>query len=436
MDWMWLGFVIGLAFLMASFLIGPRVPAEDQKILCIGNIYLGGPFGFGLNCDSPEFMWLARDPSGLLKPESPRQARPGLIIAAAIVQMPISLVVPYRAPPQPIGQGTDDTAAIVRSFQNNLPTYLAYILLNIGILLVGFFLTRRIMERDTDSRAIDPASGLIILSTGFLLVANDVTKAFVWSPHTQMFNILVPVLSLYVILRLLRGGLFERSFVLSIGLATGLGMIAYPFFALVTACAIPPTVWTVIRDRKHRQIGTVHLAALIALSIAPSLLWYAFVRAKTGAFFQYEMAQGQVVWMANAWAKGMGPFLGQWLKNLWSLLVFAAPQAIPLAAIIAWLAIFALRHRAAYRGAAKGWTTLVAAVFVSIAGLGFYTCVGWIVDRLAYPMIPPLIIAAGAAALARTSNLSSKQGRELAGGFLFIAIAQMIFVVVKNGPWS
>jgi 4-amino-4-deoxy-L-arabinose transferase-like glycosyltransferase len=292
------------------------------------------------------------------------------------------------------------------------------------------------MERDTDSRAIYPASGLIILSTGFLLVANDVTKAFVWSPHTQMFNILVPVLSLYVTLRLLRGGLFERFFVLSIGLATGLGMIAYPFFALVMACAIPPAVWTLIRERDHRLIGAAHFTALIALSIGPSLLWYAFVRAKTGAFFQYEMAQGQIVWMANAWAKGMGPFLDQWFKNLWELLAFAAPQAIPLVAVIAWLAIFALRHRGAYRGAARGRATLVAAVFVSFAGLGFYTCVGWIVDRLAYPMIPPLIVAAGAVALALTSNLSSKQGRELAGGLLFIAIAQMIFVVVKNGPWS
>ena len=69
-DWIWLGFIVGLAYLLTGFLIGPRVPAERQLGACVTNINLPGPFGIGLNCDSPELMWLAREPSGLLTKNS------------------------------------------------------------------------------------------------------------------------------------------------------------------------------------------------------------------------------------------------------------------------------------------------------------------------------------------------------------------------------
>ncbi|MGI8527258.1 MAG: hypothetical protein ACR2K5_13995 [Pseudolabrys sp.] len=435
-DGVWVGFLIGFVFLISGFLIGPRVPAEYQKLVCVGNVDLRGPFGFSLNCDSPEFMWLARDLSGLLAKNSPRQARPGLIIAAAILQAPISLVVPYGGPPQPIGQGTDDTAAIVVSFENNLPAYLAYIALNIGALLMSFFLVRRIMECWPDRPVFDSTGALVVLSTGFLVVANDVTKAFVWSPHTQMFNILVPILSLYVTLRLMEGALFNRPFILGLGVAIGLGITAYPFFAPVTACAIPPAIWAMIKQREDGARAATHLAALIVLSIFPSLLWYAYVRMTTGAFFQFEVAQGHVVWMAKAWAQGLGPFLAAWFGNLGELLGFAAPQAIPLAVTIVWLAFVALRFRLAFLRHDPRWRIVFAALYVGLAALGFYTCVGWIVDRLAYPAIPALIVAAGTAGLMLNSQLTNSQRRTLAAGFFVIALGQMVFVVLKNGPWS
>src|SRR5689334_9281136 len=62
----WPIFLIGFALLGLGLLIGPRVPDRDAGYNCIGNVDLEGPFGFGLNCDSPEFMWLARDPAGLV----------------------------------------------------------------------------------------------------------------------------------------------------------------------------------------------------------------------------------------------------------------------------------------------------------------------------------------------------------------------------------
>lgn len=431
-----LGFMVGLAFLLAGFLIGPRVQPQEQKAGCVGNIHLPGPFGIELNCDSPEFMWLAREPSALLT-KNRRQSRPGLIIAAAMLQMPLSQVVPFNAPPRMIGP-TNDTAAIVNSFDNNLPTYLAYVLLNISILIVSFVILQTMMEQhENDGRAKGAANALIIVSTGFLLVANDVTKAFVWSPHTQMFNILVPVLAFYVTLRLLRGGLLDRFFVLSIGLTVGFGLTAYPVFVVIAACAIPIAIWTIITERKHRGRAAAHLASLLVLSIIPSLVWYVYVRATTGSFFVFEIAQdGDVVWMAEDWAEGIGHFVAEWLKSLWEVLSLAAPQAIPLVALIALLVIFALHYRAALRHADQVWLIMAAGVYVSGALLGFYTCIGDGEARLAYSSIPPLIAASGAVALVLNQQLPAIEQRKLPTGFLIIALVQMLVVVVKDGPFS
>lgn len=432
-DWIWLGFIVGLAFLMTGFLIGPRVPAKDQEANCVANINLPGPFGFGLNCDSPELIWLAREPSGLFTKKSRRQSRPGLIFTAAVLQVPLSLVVPFGAPPQIIGWGD---AGINKFFKNNLPTYLAYILLNIGILIASFFILRKVTEPEHNGRAIDSGSALLVISTGLLLVANDVTKAFVWSPHMQMFNIFVPVLSLYVTLRLLHGGLFDRSFVLGIGLTVGLGLTAYSVFVVVMACAIPLAIGATINERTRRGRAIAHLAIFLVLSVVPSLLWYAYVRTTTGAYYSAELADGDVVWMAEDWAQGIGHFVHEWFGSLWEQMRYMAPQAIPLAALIIWLAVFALRHRGALRGADQVWPILAAGFYVSLAVLGFYTCVGWGDPRLAYPQIPPLIAAVGAAALILNRKLPAAERRELPAGFLTITLAQVVVVVSKYGPWS
>lgn len=155
-----------------------------------------------------------------------------------------------------------------------------------------------------------------------------------------------------------------------------------------------------------------------------------------GAFFHAEMADGELVWIAEDWAKGIAYFVHEWFGSLREQLGFMAPQTIPLAALIVWLAIFALRHRTALRGAGHLWPIVAAGLYVSIAVLGFYTCIGWGAPRLAYPLIPSLIAAASVIALVLNQQLPTAERRELPAGFLIIALVQMVVVVVKEGPWS
>ena len=436
----WPVFLIGFALLSLGLLIGPRVPDRDAGYNCVGNVYLHGPFGFSLNCDSPEFMWLARDPAGLVDHINSRQSRPGLILLAAAIQAPLSLVLPPDGPPIPVYQGLYDPLRVAQRFVEDRSAYFAYIMLNVAILLASFFALRLAIERDQPIRTTSAA--VIVAATGVLLVANDVTKAFFWSPHTQMFNILVPVLAVFATRHVVLRGRLARNFALAMGAVIGLGMTAYPVFVVIAACMLPPAMIGVWRETSWvaRRRGLVNLAILLALTALPLALWYAYVRATSGAFFAAELDLHQVVWMKDALAQGLGVFLAQWFGYLGELLGFAAPQALGLAAFLVWLAASAAAamwtRRIAPANLSIAMPMIATGLYVSCAVLGFYTCVGWITDRLAYPAIPPLVIAAGATAVAIAQRLAPWPRAVLAGGCLAIAAAQVIYEVAKLGPWS
>src|ERR1700704_5699211 len=259
----WPLFLIGFALLSLGLLIGPRVPDADAGANCIGNVELPGPFGFALNCDSPEFLWLARDPSGLLFHVNSRQSRPGMILLAALVQAPLSLVLPADGPPTPVYQGLYDPIAVSRSFTRDRPAYFAYLLLNFGILLASFQALRLAIERW--HRVRTGAAAIILVATGLLLVANDVTKAFVWSPHTQMFNILVPVLAVLATQRAFADGRIARNFALGMGLLSGIGMTIYPVFVVIPACLLLPAIIGLWRGKtRGARRAMVRLSGTVA----------------------------------------------------------------------------------------------------------------------------------------------------------------------------
>ena len=431
----WILFVLGVAVLMGALLIGPRVAEDQQAWWCVGNVHLKGPFGFSLNCDSPLFMALARDPSALFDPDNVRQSRPGLIAAAAIIRAPLSLLIASHGLPAASLEHSlrDDPDEVSQSFERDLPAYLAYIALNVAILFAAFYILQRIISPTTMD---DSATCIIVAASGLLLVANDVTKGFVWSPHTQMFNILVPLLALYGTLRAWRGAMRDPRFALAIGVISGMGLTAYPIFVVIPTCVIPAALAALVWDRSDAPVVVTKLFLIVALTIAPWTLWFFYARSITGGFFIGELGDREVVWMADSWANGMGAFMIDWFAKAWQLIVFATQKAIPLFVVVVWLMLavaFDRRSKCALRSVA---TVAILAAYVSVAVGAFYTCVGLIVDRLAYPIIPPLLAAAAVASVTVARKMDYRHRWLFAAGYALVGVAQLVYVVAEDGPWS
>jgi len=425
----------GFLILMFALLIGPRVPDDQQAKYCVVNVHLPGPFGIGLNCDSPEFMRLATEPSGLLEPHNTRQSRPGMVAAAATLTWGLS---PLTTLADRLGirasRSDIDPQRIVNALAKDTPAYLAYIILNVFLVLMAFYFFRLTCAPWVGNSRL---ATVLIASIGFLLVANDVVKAFVWTPHTQMFNLLVPVFALYASMRANAGALTQRRFTISIGLFAGLGGTAYPLFVIVLPCVAICALAFAFRQgsRKIWAASVINVVALAVLTFLPEALWAAFVRFKTGGFYQHEIvAYGQVVWMLDAWNDGFGTLASLWLSKLELLVRMAAPQAIPLVAVlIATLGISKWWNK---RDAQARLLPLAATgVLVCAVTAAFYASVGFIVSRIAFSIISPLIVVAGSAALAVTEGDYTRR-RILAYCCAAFALVAAIYTVAKNGPYS
>lgn len=433
----WLLLVVPLLILMLGFLIGPRVPDNRQSEFCVVNVRIGGPLGISLNCDSPEFMRLAQQPSALLEVGNTRQSRPGLIIAASALALPLSPLTHLTSHLRIRASRTDiEPMRVESALATELPAYAAYVSLNAFLLVVAFYIFQLVSGTPT------AYSGHILAfaSVCFLLAANDVVKAFVWSPHTQMFNILVPVFAVWASIRASEGALAERRYAFGVASVIGIGITAYPLFAVALPCILIAGATALLRDRSRERIRAfvVSSALVVALAALPEALWYLFVKYKTGGFYQHELAQGQVSWMFEAWSTGGTSYVVElWLRNFAGLLRLAVQQAGPLAGVTAVLiAVTAMNWPAASRAVRQRLPVIVCSVLVAVVICAFYSTTGLIVPRLAYGMIAALLPVPGAMLTAIAPYVSNGTRRAMFLLCVAIALVQSVLEVAKYGPYS
>jgi len=210
----WFWFLVALFAIFAAFLVGPRVPDDEQLARCVVNVRLPGPFGLSLYwyCDFSEFMRLATNPAAVLEPDNTRQSRPGFIFAAALVTLPLS---PLRGLATGLGVQVGgvglDRGKVSNALASWPPAFVAYVLLNILLLVAAFGCLMKICRPGANS-----VESLILVAAGVLLLANDVVFC-VWSPHTQLFNILVPILGVHAVIQAWSDRLRDRRYAVAMG---------------------------------------------------------------------------------------------------------------------------------------------------------------------------------------------------------------------------
>ncbi len=425
-------FALALLALMAGLLVGPRAPADEQQKHCVANLVTSSPFGLSLGCDAFHNLHIAREPQRLLDPGSFRQSRPLLAIPAYILR---PLFLWAQNGPTWLGiRAAPDLQEFHKPFvpsllANDFPAFLAYVLINMLELAAAFAVYLRLVMGSATGRgwSVSSAAVAAVGSIGLLLIANDIVKAFVFNAHVQMFNILAPLLGVLVLAR--PAGRASRAAL--VGFGAGVGILAYPLMAIVAGCYGLRALLELYRDRDPRAFLT-RAALVIICTAIPVLGWYFFVLWWVGSFYSDAIAYRQLIWIADSFASGT--LIADLSEKFGALIYHAGRQSGALAAMFV-LMLWLLKSRRGALGRAD--VELIAAALVtSAAVLVFQALAGFSFARFAYGVLPPLVVICGVLTRASFESDATRNRWRAASLFAAIIAIQLVFTVVKAGPYG
>lgn len=417
---------------------GPRVTAGEGPEHCVWNARINAWLGHSLNCDSYEFIRDGADPENVFGPEGKRQSRPGAALFVYAVSRPLLLL---------FGTLQDDPGRIVAFMDMGdggeryeiraaelAASYAAYMFLHILILGGAAALYLRTLGL-RGKAAFDSAAGLAALA----VMVNNISKQFLWSPHTQLFNVLAPLLAVFLFRALQTAKNPVRVFMLA-ALACGAGMLFYGVFAVPAAVAGLGLLWrerAAIRGSLRRAARTAGVAVAGAVLFAvPYALWYGFIVLHNGAFFNYdvEVYRG-FAWLPETWARyGAEAVSGHFILNFYSFMKGAFLQGAGYIAVLVALVLVVCR-RAPDRGMDAEALTLWlgAGCYIFLAAL-FYSLYGLTVLRLSCSAALAVLPVMGFY-LQRFEQLSPNPFK-IRRITVAVLCAYTVFMVVKLGPYS
>lgn len=181
------GVLAGVHFLLLAPMISHPVCATPVRV--------NGLMAYPLNCDSTLFLQLAHRPADLLAKgglghataaqraaaakqlwrDHLRQSRPAYIALSALITWILGSAAGRLGLDRAYGQA--DTA------------YIPLILINLIVVVAAVALLAWLLRRFG-------ARGLVVVALCSLLILNDLMKAFFWTPHQQMFVLLIPLVTI------------------------------------------------------------------------------------------------------------------------------------------------------------------------------------------------------------------------------------------------
>jgi hypothetical protein len=146
-----------------------------------------------INCDSSIFMKDADNPERLFNGESGYQDRPLSALTASLLSKLITFFGVKDERRLVIGNSGE-----VYSYSINI--YLAFLVINTLVLLISLLLVIKLTKSCRGQNSQISSSTMTLIAVNLLLFVglNELTKTFFWTPHTQLFNLLFPILSIYM----------------------------------------------------------------------------------------------------------------------------------------------------------------------------------------------------------------------------------------------
>jgi len=394
-------------------------PGPEVHASCMTTIVLKEGWTFPLNCDAGDFMASARDPARLFQKHAVRQNRPLLIFAAAMIGRGIERLNLAGLFPE--------SYASKPTFKGLLNVYLAYVMLNGVILVVAILLFLEIIE------TYQPGGGwLIALPLSVLLAANGVVKFAFWSPHTVMFNVIMPLLTIYVVARIQGSPPPGTRWVLGVSLLGGVLTLAYGSFVLVLPCMVAACLL-------QNEYGKGVLWKMTGVFLAPTLLWNAVLVVTVGEIYNHEVTVWrEFVWIADAWTLGL-PQLGQALADNLRLFLssfLAASGSYVLAVLALGTVIHFLNIR--WTPLTLGQRNIVRACAVTAVFLAaFFSLMGYYAYHLSWNFVPILLVVSGGLLLNLHERLAGGPRLVLLAAVGLVVGASCAYMALKAGPyWS
>ena len=371
-----------------------------------------GTHGYVESCDSPTFMAEFQHPWFLLHERDQRQSRPLFVLAGTAttaLASPVALVV--------------GTSALRLGAQ----------LLNALLLAAAVVIAWALL------RAAGVGTDLRVAVTA-LLVVNDVTKASVWSAHTQMMNIVVPLaVTALAYLVLDRPRMRTARFWL-LGLACGLGFLASGFFLVGLPVLVIARLIALRRSAPltaRRSLGEAFGCA-IAFA-APVVAWVGAVRLVVGSFYSHETARyRQFVWILDALGRGidrfaerLGTFSGRFGDTLGTR---DLPPVLALAVLIgiAFLVQEIRRLQSDTHHDRRARDLALAAVLTTGGFALFLWLLGYYQPRLTFALAPPLLLIVAL----QLEQLRRRWPRAVGAAALLTSAVWIVLHVVSAGPYD
>jgi hypothetical protein len=361
--------VIGAAH---ALMLAPPPPHTP----CVESRHVSGPLTMVVSCDSYGFIALALKPADLAFPRSFRQSRPIAVMIASLLTL---TGLPYAHLP---------------------PEWFSYVIINFALLLVALMLFMH-LKRPVGAAA---AAGAAILGT--FLVFNDVVKGFVWSAHTQMFNVLTPLICIALAQSFLRRPARSWRLMAATGALLGIGTLAYGSVVICVPAVIAAMALGFWSNRERPALLPVigKIALFTGAFLVPSLVWMALLTIKNGEYYHGDLVECRhFVWIYDYWKAGapialedlawcgnrlqLGlSFAGEFFVRLWDASWTALVLPV-VALLVGAMALPQLKATIAERS-----HTLIAALITLLLCASFFGLMGYYRNRLEFNVVLPVIV--------------------------------------------